>query len=160
MKLDHAGFPIFTREEICDYLYEHPETSIDILQQIRYATVEYIGTIEDIDTTLQSKWNRITKIPDDEHPQLKYEILKAKLFGQCNYESEKQRVIDELTEFENRRLDKLLIYLDELVTLMKQNNIVWGVGRGSSVASYVLFLIGIHKIDSLKYDLDYHEFFK
>jgi DNA polymerase III alpha subunit len=37
---------------------------------------------------------------------------------------------------------------------------VWGVGRGSSVASYVLFLIGVHRIDSMKYNLDYKEFLR
>jgi DNA polymerase III alpha subunit len=34
------------------------------------------------------------------------------------------------------------------------------VGRGSSVASYVLFLIGVHKIDPIKYELPIEEFFK
>jgi DNA polymerase III alpha subunit len=43
---------------------------------------------------------------------------------------------------------------------MRKNKIVWGVGRGSSVASYVLFLIGIHKVNSLKYNLDIKEFLK
>jgi DNA polymerase III alpha subunit len=43
---------------------------------------------------------------------------------------------------------------------MKENKIVWGVGRGSSVASYVLYLIGVHRIDSIKYDLDIREFLK
>ena len=32
---------------------------------------------------------------------------------------------------------------------MRENNIVWGVGRGSPVASYVLFLIGVHRINSI-----------
>ena len=41
-----------------------------------------------------------------------------------------------------------------------QNNVIWGVGRGSSVASYLLYLLGIHLIDPLKYDLDIHEFLK
>ena len=54
----------------------------------------------------------------------------------------------------------LLSYLKYLVDTMRENNIVWGVGRGSSVASYVLYLIGIHKIDSIKYNLDIHEFLK
>jgi len=43
---------------------------------------------------------------------------------------------------------------------MRQNNIVWGVGRGSSVSSYVLYLIGIHKIDSLYYNLDVEDFLR
>jgi len=47
-----------------------------------------------------------------------------------------------------------------LVDLMRENNIVWGVGRGSSVSSFVLFLIGIHRINSIYYDLDVEEFLK
>ena len=54
----------------------------------------------------------------------------------------------------------LLKYLKYLVDTMRNNNIVWGVGRGSSVASFVLFLIGVHKINSLYYDLPIEEFLK
>jgi DNA polymerase III alpha subunit len=43
---------------------------------------------------------------------------------------------------------------------MRDNNIVWGVGRGSSIASFVLYLIGIHRINSLYYDLSINEFLK
>jgi DNA polymerase III alpha subunit len=70
------------------------------------------------------------------------------------------RVEEELAEFENRGLTPVLQYMIYLVDFMRENNIVWGVGRGSSVASYVLYLIGVHKINSIKYELDYKEFFR
>jgi DNA polymerase III alpha subunit len=54
----------------------------------------------------------------------------------------------------------LLQYLKYLVDTMRSNNILWGVGRGSSVASFVLFLIGIHRINSLYWDLSIDEFLK
>ncbi len=54
----------------------------------------------------------------------------------------------------------LLKTMKYIVDTLRENNIVWGVGRGSSVASYVLFLLGVHKIDSVKYDLPIEEFFK
>jgi DNA polymerase III alpha subunit len=54
----------------------------------------------------------------------------------------------------------LLFYLKYLVDTLRENKVLWGVGRGSSVASYVLYLIGVHKIDSLKYNLDIAEFLK
>ena len=41
---------------------------------------------------------------------------------------------------------------------MRKHELVWGVGRGSSVARYVLYLLGVHKVDSLKYNLDIKEF--
>lgn len=52
---------------------------------------------------------------------------------------------------------KLMIYV---VSKMRENNVVWGVGRGSSVASYVLYLIGVHDVDSVKFGLDYNEFLR
>ena len=62
----------------------------------------------------------------------------------------------ELTE-SNRNLFPVLKVLIYIIDTMRKNNLVWGIGRGSSVASYVLYLIGVHKVDS-KYNLDIKEF--
>lgn len=70
------------------------------------------------------------------------------------------RVEQELEEYTQRGLLPLLKYMVYFVSVMKENKVVMGVGRGSSVASYVLYLIGVHKIDSIKYNLDYKEFFR
>jgi len=70
------------------------------------------------------------------------------------------RVEYELTAYRERGLLPMLQFLVYMVDTMRENSIVWGVGRGSSVASYVLYLIGIHKIDSMKYNLDIREFLK
>jgi DNA polymerase III alpha subunit len=73
---------------------------------------------------------------------------------------ERERVMAELQEFRDRGMMPLLNFLLYMVDTMRENNIVWGVGRGSSVASYVLYLIGVHRINSIKYNLDYKEFFR
>ena len=70
------------------------------------------------------------------------------------------RCYAELEEFENREMFPMLKFLVYMVTELKHNNIMWGVGRGSSVSSYILYLIGIHRIDSVKYNLDYKEFLR
>jgi DNA polymerase III alpha subunit len=54
----------------------------------------------------------------------------------------------------------MLFFIKYLVDTLRKNKIIWGVGRGSSVASYVLYLIGVHKVDSIKYNLPIEEFFK
>ena len=54
----------------------------------------------------------------------------------------------------------LLRYLRYFVDVLRANNVIWGVGRGSSVASFVLFLLGVHRINSLYYDLDPREFLR
>lgn len=70
------------------------------------------------------------------------------------------RVDLELNEFEQRNLTDLLRFLVYFIDTVRTNNIVYGVGRGSSIASYVLYLLKVHRIDSLKYNLDIKEFLK
>ena len=82
------------------------------------------------------------------------------LLDQCENEEQQQRVAQELLLYIDRGLEDLLKFLRYMVKVMRDNNIVWGVGRGSSVASYVLYLIGVHKIDSLYYDLDVTDFLR
>lgn len=78
----------------------------------------------------------------------------------CKTTSEIQRAGEELLMFQERNLFNLLKYLKYLVDTMRDNKIIWGVGRGSSVASYVLYLLGVHRIDSMYYDLDPGEFLR
>lgn len=77
-----------------------------------------------------------------------------------DHEGRQQRVAEELALFQARNLFPVLRMLIYIVDQMRKNNVVWGVGRGSSVASYCLYLIGIHKIDSYQYDLSIQEFLK
>ena len=60
-------------------------------------------------------------------------------------------------EYKNIDVEQFL--LDKCSTDTEKNS-SWGVGRGSSVSSYCLYLIGIHMVDSIKYNLDIQEFFK
>lgn len=78
----------------------------------------------------------------------------------CTTDHELQRVGQELMMYQERNLFDLLRYLHYLVDVMRENNVIWGVGRGSSVASHVLYLLGVHRIDSLFYDLDPSEFLR
>lgn len=82
------------------------------------------------------------------------------VIDKCNNKEASNRVEQELEMFKERGMYPVLQFLVYFVKVCKENNIVLGVGRGSSVASYVLYLIGIHKINSLKYDLDIREFLK
>jgi DNA polymerase III alpha subunit len=70
------------------------------------------------------------------------------------------RVVQELEMFQARNLLPVLQLLIYIVDTLREHEVVWGVGRGSSVASYCLFLIGVHRIDSIKYNLDITEFLK
>ena len=78
----------------------------------------------------------------------------------CTTETQLQRCGSELLLYQERGLFDLLRYLKYLVDVMRDNHVIWGVGRGSSVASYVLYLLGVHRIDSLYYELDPAEFLR
>jgi DNA polymerase-3 subunit alpha len=94
-------------------------------------------------------------------PDNYYEIdIAAWVLDQCKGEAELQRAGEELLLFQERDAFMLLRYMKYLVDTMRANNVVWGVGRGSSVSSFVLFKLGVHKINSLYYDLDPREFLK
>lgn len=92
----------------------------------------------------------------------KYKTLdvKEKLLSLCDSDVQRERVETEYEMFEERQLIPLLQFLTYIVDYMRKNEIVWGVGRGSSVASYCLYLMGVHKVDSIKYDLPIEEFLK
>jgi DNA polymerase III alpha subunit len=81
------------------------------------------------------------------------------LINQCPEENY-TRLAQELELYRNYGMIPVLKAMKYIVDTLRSNNIVWGVGRGSSVASYVLFLIGVHRIDSVKYNLPIEEFFK
>ena len=78
----------------------------------------------------------------------------------CSTDSQRDRVRTEMQLFDEREMLPVLRHLIYMVDNLRKRGIVWGVGRGSSVSSYVLFLIGINRIDPTKFDLDVTEFLK
>jgi DNA polymerase III alpha subunit len=117
---------------------------------IQYSKLDM--TVEQFDNQMQSNW----LMPE----QYKTMDIAQYVLNQCHGEAELQRAGKELLLFQERDMFVLLRYLKYLVDTMRENNILWGVGRGSSVASFVLFLLGIHRINSLYYDLSIDEFLK
>lgn len=109
-------------------------------------------TLEEFDEKNQKNWF----IPDE---YKKMDVLEY-LISQCSTVEQAERIEEEWLIYEERDLIDLLRLMIFLIDTFRANGIVWGVGRGSSVSSYILFLIGVHKIDSLKYGLDIKEFLK
>lgn len=86
--------------------------------------------------------------------------LEEYFLSLCESEEAKKRVLYELSLYESYNMTKLLRCMIWLVDYMQEHDIFWGLGRGSSVSSYCLYLIGLHLVDSIKYDLDVNEFLK
>ena len=171
MKYDPYGQAYLDTSELCNLLYKNPDidlTNFLVVDPGKYnkavkdlytefpVLAQYtpfdLATVQEFDSVQQRKWH----MPDT------YKTLDIAqwVLGQCKTQEELQRAGQELLMFQERDLFNLLRFMKYLIDTLRKNNIVWGLGRGSSVASYVLYLIGVHKIDSLFYDLDISEFLK
>jgi hypothetical protein len=168
MRTDIYGQQIYNENDLLDIYMTNPEfNSGNILVEnnitfddslelgnipklIQYVTDD--KSVEEFDSINFNNWF----MPDEYR---NFDIA-AYVLSLCNTDEELQRVGKELLLYQKRDMFVLLQYLKYLVDTMRTNNIVWGVGRGSSVASFVLFLIGVHKINSLYYDLPIEEFLK
>ena len=109
-------------------------------------------SIEEFDRKLQQTWH----MPE----QYQQMDIAQHVLNLCNNDAELQRCGQELLLYQERDLFNLLRFLKYLVDVMTQNHIIWGVGRGSSVASFVLYKLGVHRIDSMFYELDVEEFLR
>ena len=170
MKYDQYGRSYTDSKELCDLLYNNPELDLSLFlvedpqtfnksRSELHAEVPNLSgyvtladSIDEFDLRFQSKW----RMPA-EYKELD---IAEYILGLCTQDYELQRVAEELLLYQERDLFNLLRYLKYLVDTLRKNNLVWGVGRGSSVASYVLFLLGVHKINSIYYDLSVDEFLK
>lgn len=151
VELIYQGFTALDRVtvELFDKLEQFEQQSNIRLTTPDAALDNY--TIEQYDQACQSDWF----IPE-EYKNFDIEEFLVSVCPQQNY----QRLIEELEEYKSRNMMMLLKTLKYLIDTLRVNNIVWGVGRGSSVASYVLFLLEVHRIDSIKYNLDWREFLR
>tara|TARA_B100000029_G_scaffold423457_1_gene430644 strand:+ start:428 stop:871 length:444 start_codon:yes stop_codon:yes gene_type:complete len=82
------------------------------------------------------------------------------LLNKAQSEIERNRIIEELNLYKERDLINLLRFLKYFVDKCNENNIALGIGRGSSVGSFCLYLLGVHKVNSIKYNLDIKEFLR
>ena len=108
--------------------------------------------VPDWDHIQQQQWH----MPDS----YKTMDIAAHVLDLCDTDAELQRCGEELILYQERGLMDLLRYLRYLVDVMRENHVIWGVGRGSSVASFVLYKLGVHRINSLYYELDPTEFLR
>jgi DNA polymerase III alpha subunit len=169
MKHDKYSNPIFDQDDVFNLIYQNYKFSVDntLLVEKRTDDIKQLETqlgfkflepyethfeISDYDKACQSNWN----MPEE---YKLYDIVDW-LYSQCKTSEQKDRVTEELKAFAERDMIMLLKWLKYFVDTCRKNNIVWGVGRGSSVSSYVLYIIGVHKIDPLRYNLDWQDFLR
>jgi len=93
-------------------------------------------------------------------------LLEIELDKEENHFTKKERakrvgrVQEELDLWNSNNLENLLRTIIYMIDCMRDSDVVWGTGRGSSCASYILYLIGLHDVDSVYYELELSEFFR
>ena len=164
---------VFSENDICDLLMQGRDIDslTDVVIDPSINLEELVRHVEHTESLLTwtFPYNAETSVPEfhaeqqaNWHMPSEYKQLDiaAYILGLCTTEAELQRCGAELLLYQERDLFNLLKYLKYLVDVMIENKIIWGVGRGSSVASYVLYKLGVHRIDSMYYDLDPQEFLR
>jgi DNA polymerase III alpha subunit len=111
---------------------------------------ETINLFSDDNFTLNYNWN----IPKEYQ-----ELDLIEYFCKFINDDNESRIIEELQIIIDNDLHYQIRSIIFVIDTLKQKNIVWGLGRGSSCASYLLYLIGVHTIDPIKYDIPCREFF-
>lgn len=171
IKLSKNKEPILTPDQICEsFLNGTQNISVLIEDEEEFSAIEKYS--EDLDSDIDiGLYKKEDDILDEEfHSTRTYSWVIPKeyldiniteyLLSRCNTTEEENRVLFELKKFEQNDMFNILRLMIYLISYMRENGHVWGVGRGSSVSSYCLYLIGVHKVDSIKYNLDVEEFFK
>ena len=169
IKINETGDCIYTENDAMELLYSNP--NLDISKLFFENPKQY--NISIMDTGLPFK--KLQSVPSRPSPKvfdadminnwympIKYSKIDVKdyLLKKCQTQEERNRVEQEYKLFEKKKFIRVLQFLIYFVDTLRTNNIVWGVGRGSSVASFCLFLIGIHKINPLQYNLNIAEFLR
>ena len=170
MNTDAYGRRSFSESELCGFLQDDPTLDIskftlndpskhNAAVDANYSELSKLHALEQL-TMEPMEWHKQNQnnwhMPE-EYRQL--DIAKW-ILDRCEGSAEQQRCGHELLAYQDRNLLPLLCYLKYLVDIMRANGIVWGVGRGSSVASFVLYKLDVHRINSLHYDLDFGEFMR
>jgi DNA polymerase III alpha subunit len=168
MNLDKFSNPIFTDNDLFDIIYQGDieqifklpiikNSELELLEthayeQLTHYTEPEFSTIAEFDSAQQNDWF----MPAEYY---NFDIFEY-CISQCSTNEQITRVCEEFVEFENRNMIRVLQWAKYFVDTCTKNNVLWGVGRGSSVASYILFLLKVHKIDSMKYNLEWQEFLR
>ena len=147
---------LYKGEKPCEILYPNNDKDVELFNEFAYA--DFIEPRYSLPEKLKSIEERKNNwFYPESYDKI---ILEDYFLNLCHNDIEKDRVNLELKMFLERDMEKFLRFCIYFSDMIKKNNWVVGVGRGSSVASYCLYLLKIHLVNSIEYNLDIKEFLK
>ena len=173
MKIDTLGVPKFGADDLIELIYQGKIDKINqVLCEKNTDTEQFNQSVKDTEIGSMLKFYQALDVEQTEFDNaLQTEWFMPNSYKNINIEqyidsicpandTAKARVKEELDAFKSKNMMTVLKFMHFLVSHMRENELVWGVGRGSSVASFCLFLIGVHKINPMLYNLDHREFLR
>lgn len=142
--------PAVTHPDIARYNQRCPDNAI------RTWTDTGIDTLEGPDPETH-EWTIPEEYQNLDIIQLATECLVSKGLENDQYID---RLGWELEQMSNRGMFPFIRCLLYVTDQFHEHGVVWGVGRGSSCASLVLYVLGINRVDPCRYNIPAEEFFK
>lgn len=148
---------IYQNKNLQNIVAEQSET-VELHNKADKILDTHFGHIETFDQPIYDniEWMNYWFTPE----QYKNIDITALCLEKCKTQNEAARVLKELDLFSKKGMIPVLKQLVYMVDYWRSKNILWGVGRGSSVSSFVLYLIGINRINPMEWGLEIEDFLK
>ncbi len=165
-KLFFDGDSVYNPEDVLKLPSKHNVKYVDyltpsIIEYNKYTVpTKQIKIKQDCDN-----WDLSWNIPDEYKELNVVDYVFDKHIGMTDGMTDEEinerdcRLITELNLYTTTNKTSILRTIIYIIDTLNQHDIVYGVGRGSSVSSYVLYVIGAHDIDSFAFGLDIEDFF-
>ena len=179
MMVNEYGQVQFATQEVIDKFYAKEWESVDVLldqtnelnkfnEHCKHFEIDSMATIErptddvlSFHAGLSSNWHMPKEYKEMDVLAHLTQQLQEKTNANTEYTDYFVNELDAWNKFMGSKGSQdLFKFLHHLITTCRANDIVTGVGRGSSVSSLILYLLGVHYVDPVKYKLNYEEFLR
>jgi DNA polymerase-3 subunit alpha len=145
INLPHVIYP----SSIFKTIFQNEE-SLTIKDLLKYQ--KELSIFNDIDTHYNLK----------EYKFKEYKLINNKIERYISTNNlttdEKKRLIYEMKIIKKLNVENYILTVKKIVDMANKNNIPIGPGRGSAVGSFLVYKLGITKVNPLKYDLLFERF--
>jgi DNA polymerase III alpha subunit len=155
-------------EKVIDYVFKLSSQGLDLKRlYVTHLTPDIIAYNEVSDLPLSVKVKSNFNFPPNWNLPVRYVKLDLddylfKLVDRVEkdhlYEKRVERLSTEIFLFKEQKLEDVLRVLIYVIDVMVEKKVIWGVGRGSSCSSYLLYLLGLHEVDAVLYEIEITDF--
>lgn len=166
--IDHQGNVVYFDDALIELLYQgiipegilFPENNDDVKLFNNYSYKNFDDIYYKIPETLKSLEERKnTWFYPEEYDKINLEEYFNNLV-QTYPQPYKDRVVEELKLYKEKGMEKFLRFCLYFSKIIQEKDLCVGIGRGSSCASLLLYLLQIHLVNPMEYGLDIKEFLK